>query len=93
MKGPVGGRWGWRQAIERFSPKLVVFGHDHMTPITRNEWHCCIDHDTHCVNVGQTDSGPLHYAVVELRFPQNGHCLPESLLVTAFPPATSIRLP
>jgi len=77
--GPLSGHVEWRQAIERFLPRLVVFGHDHQTPITGKQWHCQLGATT-CVNVGQTDNGPLHYAVVEMEFPHNTPCLPRRIV-------------
>jgi hypothetical protein len=35
--------------------------------------------------VGQTDSGPLHYCVIEAEFPESHNCLPSRLKVTAYP--------
>lgn len=89
--GPLSGRVEWRQAIKRFSPRLVVFGHDHLTPIQTNRWHCNIGATT-CVNVGQTDGGPLHYAVVEMEFPRKSSCLPRVITVRAYPGAKSLRV-
>ena len=89
--GALSGHVEWRQAIERFLPRLVVFGHDHRTPIRTKHWHCRLDSTT-CINVGQTDTGPLHYAVVEMGFPQNTPCLPRSIAVTAFPGAKTLRV-
>lgn len=89
FNGPLAGHWEWRDAIGRFSPKLVVFGHDHQTPIQRKQWHCRIDLGTSCVNVGQTDNGPLHYAIIEMSFPQSTPCLPRSIKVTAYPKGNS----
>jgi Icc-related predicted phosphoesterase len=92
FKGPVSGQCEWRRAIGRFSPRLVVFGHDHNTPRRKKEWHCRIDDGTHCVNVGQTTSGPLHYAVVEMTFRGDTAGLPEHTVVTAYPWAKSFSL-
>ena len=56
---PLEGNRAWTDAIEEVSPGLVIFGHDHQTPIKKELWHCSIG-KTMCVNVGQTDAGPLH---------------------------------
>jgi Icc-related predicted phosphoesterase len=90
--GPVSGHVEWRLAIERFLPRLVVFGHDHWTPLKARRWHCHLG-AIMCVNVGQTDQGPLHYCLVDMRFPQKGPCLPGSIVVTAYPQGDSFTLP
>ena len=90
--GPVSGHVEWRLAIERFLPRLVIFGHDHLTPLKARRWHCPLGATT-CVNVGQTDNGPLRYAVVEMGFPQDTPCLPRSIVVTAYPEGDSLTLP
>jgi hypothetical protein len=56
-----------QQAIERFSPLLTISGHDHQTPIRTGCRHYRIGQTT-CVNVGQTDSGPLRYCGIEAEF-------------------------
>jgi Icc-related predicted phosphoesterase len=89
--GPLSGNVEWRLAIERFMPKLVVFGHDHQTPIRTKHWNCHLGPTT-CVNVGQTENGPLHYALVEMGFPQNSPCMPRSIKVTAYPVGKSLEV-
>jgi Icc-related predicted phosphoesterase len=74
----------WVQAIERFSPWLTIFGHDHQTPIRTGRWHHRIGQTT-CVNVGQTDNGPLHYCLVEAEFESASSSLPSRMQVTAYP--------
>ena len=37
--GPLAGNSEWTQAIERFAPRLVVFGPDHDIPIRISNWH------------------------------------------------------
>ncbi len=90
--GPLCGHVEWRDAIERYSPQLVVFGHDHRTPIKKKQWHYRLGTTT-CVNVGQTTSGPLHYATIEMTFPEGNPCLPESTVVTSQPEAASFIVP
>jgi len=82
--GPVSGNPEWLEAIERFSPLLVLCGHDHNSPRWNRRWHCRIQ-DTVCVNVGQDDSDELGYAVVELEFPRPTPCLPAGMVVRAHP--------
>ena len=82
----------WVQAIERFSPWLTISGHDHQTPIRSGCWHHRIGQTT-CVNVGQTDNGPLHYCVIEAEFESASPSLPSRMQVTAYPWQETIALP
>ena len=88
----VEGNPDWVTAIERFAPWLTISGHDHITPIRSGRWHHRIGRTT-CVNVGQTDSGPLHYCVVEAEFDSSTPCLPIHMKVTAYPCGETITLP
>jgi Icc-related predicted phosphoesterase len=90
--GPVSGNPSWNEAIEQFSPWLVVAGHDHRTPIQAGQWHATVA-QSHIINVGQTDAGPLHYAVIEARFPESTESLPISMKVTAYPKGETLSLP
>jgi Icc-related predicted phosphoesterase len=85
----VSGNQEWTDAIEYFNPRLVVCGHDHWTPIRTKRWHCRIGAST-CVNVGQTDEGPLHFAVVKARFENDGASQPLEIKISAFPIAETI---
>ena len=89
--GPLAGNSIWTQAIERFAPRLVVFGHDHDIPIRISNWHCRVGNST-CINVGQTSTGPLHYTVVTAKF---SAMEPNQLLeitVTAYPVRETINI-
>ena len=90
--GPLAGNPEWIEAIERFEPWLMIFGHDHETPVRRNRWHFNIGR-TQCVNVGQSDTGLLHYCLVQAEFPKSTPCLPTTLQVTAFPWRKTICCP
>jgi Icc-related predicted phosphoesterase len=92
MMGPLSGNVDWRKAIERFAPWLVVFGHDHQKPIKSKMWHARVGLSL-CVNLGQTNSGPLHYTMLEFQFSSDAPALPEKVIVTAFPACESINLP
>ena len=81
---PVAGNSDWNVAIERFSPSLTISGHDHLTPLKTGIWYHRLG-STVCVNVGQTDAGPLHYTLVEAEFPGETPSLPSRMRVTAFP--------
>ena len=82
----------WVQAIKRFSPWLTISGHDHLTPIQSRHWHHRIGQST-CVNVGQTDNGPLHYCLVESEFESASPSLPTRMEVTAYPWQETLSLP
>jgi Icc-related predicted phosphoesterase len=88
----VDGNPDWNGAIERFSPWLTISGHDHQTPLKNKCWHYKIG-QTVCVNAGQSDSGPLHYCLVEAEFIGNRISLPSKLTVTAYPREQSLTLP
>jgi Icc-related predicted phosphoesterase len=82
----------WVQAIKRFSPWLTISGHDHLTPIRSGCWHHRIGQTT-CVNVGQTDNGPLHYCLVDAEFETAEPSLPTLMKATAYPWQETISLP
>jgi Icc-related predicted phosphoesterase len=82
----------WVQAIKRFSPWLTISGHDHRTPIQSGRWHYRLGQTT-CVNVGQTDDGPLHYCLVEAEFESEAPSLPTRMTVTAYPWQETVSLP
>jgi len=88
----VAGNPNWNNAIERFSPWLTISGHDHQTPLKNKCWHHKIG-QTVSINVGQSDSGPLHYCLVEAEFTGNRISLPAKLKVTAYPCEQSLTLP
>ena len=88
----VEGNPDWVTAIERFSPWLTISGHDHLTPIRSNCWHHRIGRTT-CVNVGQSDAGPLHYCLTKAEFETSTPALPVRMQVTAFPMRETISLP
>lgn len=87
---PVAGNSDWNRVIERFSPLLTISGHDHLTPRRTGKWFHRLG-TTVCVNVGQTDAGPLHYTVVTMEFPRDSTTsLPVKMRVTAFPRNESV---
>lgn len=81
---PVAGNRDWNVAIERFSPSLTISGHDHITPIRAGKWFHRLG-STICVNVGQNDSAPLRFTLIEAEFPGDTPSLPIKMRVTAFP--------
>ena len=87
----VEGHQEWTDAIERFNPVLVVSGHDHITPQKTKRWHCKIKNST-CVNVGQSDHGPLHFTVIKAKFASASPSLPSAIEVSAFPANETIRI-
>jgi len=88
----VEGHQEWTDAIERCNPLLVISGHDHLTPIKKNRWHCKINNST-CVNVGQSDHGPLHFILVKAKFSSASPSPPSAIEVSAFPANATIRIP
>jgi len=89
--GILAGNIEWLAAIQRYAPQLVVFGHDHETPLKRDRWHETLL-QTHCINVGQKLDGPLHYCLIEATFPRPTPSLPTSIKVTAYPHNESLKL-
>jgi len=90
--GPLAGNLEWTEAVERFSPRLIVHGHDHDTPVKNKRWQCRIG-DSTCVNVGQTDHGALHYALIKIEFTTLVPSLPTKMTVTAYPMAETVEIP
>ena len=91
-ESPVEGNPERVQAIGRFSPWLTASGHDHGTPIKTHRWYDRIGQTT-CVNVGQTENGPLHYCLIEAEFQDAARSLPIRMQVTAYPWKETIALP
>jgi Icc-related predicted phosphoesterase len=73
----------WRTALELYSPRLIVSGHDHRTPLMQNRWNARLG-NSFCVNAGQSNS-KLHYTVIDFEFPEASPCLPLEITVRAFP--------
>jgi Icc-related predicted phosphoesterase len=81
----------WTDLIERFSPLLTISGHDHATPVRTGRWFRRFG-ATVCVNVGQTESGPLHYTLIEAEFATDIPCLPTRMRVTAYPDGEALEV-
>lgn len=81
--GPLQGNPEWREAIERYSPMLVVSGHDHQTPSRMGFWHDRIG-DTLCLNAGQGNE-TLNYFVIGTTLHGQSPSLPASMVITHFP--------
>ncbi|MBX7209388.1 MAG: metallophosphoesterase [Verrucomicrobiaceae bacterium] len=58
----------WRDAIFEHQPRMVICGHDHLTPMRNGLWRDEIG-STVVINVGQNMDGPLHATLV---FHENG---------------------
>ena len=82
----------WVAAIEQYAPWLTISGHDHVTPRKSKRWHHRLGR-TECVNAGQSDTGPLHYCVIEAEFPKTAPSLPVRVRVRAWPYGESLELP
>lgn len=83
--GPVAGNAEWMDAVERYTPRLVLFGHDHATPLRCNRWHDRMSGGTVFVNVGQGGRDGLRYSMVRADFKDSTPGLPQRLAVKAFP--------
>jgi Icc-related predicted phosphoesterase len=79
--GVIAGHRQWMEAVEWLAPKLVVFGHDHITSRRKNIWHHKLPCGTTCINVGQ--DSPLRYCVIEMTFPSEQPSLPKTTHITA----------
>jgi len=82
--GPTAGNQEWTAAIKRFAPWVVIFGHDHHTPLENKRWYCEVGSTT-CVNVGQTDHEKLHYSVIKAKCTDAPPSLPSEVSITAYP--------
>ena len=74
---------GWTDAVERYSPKLTLSGHDHHSPLANGAWHVLFE-KTMCINVGQAETA-FHYAVLDLEFEEAVPSQPSKAIVRAFP--------
>lgn len=90
--GPIAGHPEWTEAIERFSPWVVVCGHDHDSPVRNDQWHHRLG-ETLVVNVGQSDGDSLHYSLIEAAFDSDQPSLPRHVRVTGYPWAKSVTMP
>lgn len=83
--GPVSGNSEWMAAVEHYAPRLVLFGHDHATPLRRARWHHRVNDGTVFVNVGQGGREGLRYSLATAVFQDSKPGLPRTLTVKAFP--------
>lgn len=83
--GPVAGNAEWMDAVEHYAPRLVLFGHDHATPLRHARWHYRMSNGTVFVNVGQSGCNGLRYSMVWAGFKNSTPGLPQRLAVKAFP--------
>jgi len=90
--GPMAGNREWIDAIERFSPWLTLSGHDHESPLLNKRWYYQLGR-TICINLGQPDTGLLHYCLVQAEFRRSASALPAKLKVTAFPFKRTVSMP
>ena len=73
----------WTDAVEKYSPRLTISGHDHDTPRRNNTWHDRYE-QTVCVNAGQATK-VFHFVVIDFEFPAATPCLPTRIKIRAFP--------
>ena len=88
----VAGNPEWVTAIDRYSPWLTISGHDHGTPRRTGRWHHKLGRSV-CVNAGQTDSGLLHYCVIQAEFATAVPSLPQRVTVMMKPTGETVELP
>lgn len=92
LSGPIAGNREWTDAIHRFSPWLVMCGHDHMTPVRSRTWNHRVG-NTLVVNVGQPHDGERRHALVKAEFAADEAGLPRAMRVRAMPCGESVDLP
>jgi len=73
----------WTDAVDKYSPRLTISGHDHDTPRGNNTWHYR-NGDTVCVNAGQAKR-TFHFVLIDLEFPTATPSLPARIKVRAYP--------
>jgi Icc-related predicted phosphoesterase len=83
IAGPMTWNPQWKKAVERFSPLVVVSGHDHEAPIKNAKWNTKIG-DSLCVNVGQKNT-ELQYCVLDFDFCDESARFPSKIKVSAHP--------
>lgn len=71
----------WERLVRKHQPRLVICGHDHTTPTHIGQWHARLGNTT-VVNIGQSDSGPLHHLVIDIGTEQANSA---ALHLTAYP--------
>ncbi len=79
--GIVVGNALWERLVRKHQPRLVICGHDHTTPARIGQWHARLGNTT-VVNLGQSDSGPLHHLVVDIGSEKT---MATGLTLTAYP--------
>lgn len=77
----------WFNLVDLYAPKLVIFGHDHHTPLKSGQCRCRCG-ETVYVNTGQNQDGPLRYCVAEFTFAKAAVGTPTSFIVGAFQTGT-----
>ena len=86
--GIIAGNPLWERIVRKHQPRLVICGHDHTTPTRIGRWHVRLGATT-VVNLGQSDSGPLHHLVVDVVTENAKHT---TLQLTAYPLAQHLVL-
>jgi Icc-related predicted phosphoesterase len=73
----------WTTAVEQYSPRVVIFGHDHESPIENGKWHTRCG-TTLCINVGQAGK-EFHYSLIDFEFTGSASSMPSKIRIRAFP--------
>ena len=82
----------WRKAIDKFLPRIVLFGCGLNVPIRDERMLWLTKREMLLVSLGQPIEAPLSYCMMELMFMGDVPCLPSEVTATAYPTEESITI-